>query len=157
MSDHERISGLLPLAAAGLLDPEEERALRRHAAGCADCSAALRVWQAIGAGFAALPQPSVPRELAAATHRRLAAALSAEAARRWDEAVLACLALFGWTVGLSMWAVYRMLGGGYGALVEVGWAESLVWLTGTTVLAWLTAGVAAALAAQRRKELWRRL
>ena len=32
MSDHESVRGLLALSAAGLLDPDEERLVREHAA-----------------------------------------------------------------------------------------------------------------------------
>jgi anti-sigma factor RsiW len=137
VKEHESIRELLALGAAGALDPGEERRLRAHVAICEDCAAELRSWQGLAGELSALPVPQAPPALVIRTRARVEAALEAEAGRRWDEAVLFSLALLAWTVGLSTWAVW---------VAVFGFTGTLTYLTVSTMLVWLTAGVAAVIA-----------
>ena len=51
--------------------------------------------------------------------------------------------LFAWTVGLTVRAIVRLLGSGVFVIMDVGFAQTLVWLAASTVLVWMTAGVLA--------------
>jgi len=155
--EHQSIRELLALGAAGALDPDEERRLRAHVAICEDCAAELRSWQVLAGELSALPVPQAPPPMVARTRARVEAALRAEAGRRWDDAVLACLALLAWTVNLATWAVWRLIAGGATGLAVIGLTESLMYLTVSTLVAWLTAGVAAVVAGQRRRAVGRSL
>ena len=137
MKEHEAVRALLALGAAGALDPQEERRVREHVAVCESCAGELRTWQALAGELSALPVPQAPPAMVARTRARVEAALAAEAGRRWDEAVLFYLALLAWTVSLSNWAVW---------VAVFGFAGTLTYLTVSTMLVWLTAGVAAVIA-----------
>ena len=52
------------------------------------------------------------------TRARVGQERATAADRRWDEMMLAALALFAWTVGLTVWFVFRIFTGG--ALVILG-------------------------------------
>jgi anti-sigma factor RsiW len=114
------------------LDAEEERRLRAHVAVCEDCAAELRSWQELAGELSAIPAPQAPSALVARTRAGVEAA-----GRRWDEAVLFFLALLAWTVGLATWAVW---------VAVFGFTGTLTYLTVSTMLVWLTAGVAAVIA-----------
>ena len=97
-----------------------------------------------------LPTPQAPPELVERARARVRAELAAAAERRWDNAVLACLTLFAWTVALTAWAIARLLSGGFLIALDSRFMQTLIWLTGSTVLVWLTAGVAAVLLGHSR-------
>jgi uncharacterized membrane protein YphA (DoxX/SURF4 family) len=82
---------------------------------------------------------------------RVRAELAAAAERRWGNAVLAFLTLFAWTVALTTWAIVRLLSGGFLIALDSRFMQTLIWLTGSTVLVWLTAGVAAVLLGHNRR------
>lgn len=156
MNEHDAIVELLALAAAGVLRPGEERRVREHAARCAECAAELGAWQTLAGEIGAAPVPQAPPRLVAQTQARVAATLRAEADRRWDETVLLVLALLCWTVGLSVWAVWRLVTAGLDGLAAIDLSQTLLYLTVSTLLAWLTGGVAAMIAGQHRRAAWRR-
>ena len=64
--------------------------------------------------------------------------------------ITACLVLLGWTMTALAWLMWRLMTGGGIELLGVSTGSPVVWLTGSTLLAWLTAGVAAALMAPGR-------
>lgn len=144
MTGHDSIRELLSLAAAGLLTVEEERQLENHLAGCEDCARQLAIWRLLAAEAARAEAPAIPAGLAARTHQRLAAVEGARQERRWSDAILAFLVLFTWTVGALTWFVVRLIAGGPSAIANATLEGSLLWIGGSTLLAWLTAGVAAA-------------
>jgi len=137
VKEHEAARALLALGAAGALDPQEERRVREHVAVCESCARELQSWQTLTGELAALPVPQAPPPMVARTRARVEAALRAEASRRWDEAVLFYLALLAWTVTLSSWAAW---------VAVFGFTGTLTYLTVSTMLVWLTAGVAAVIA-----------
>jgi anti-sigma factor RsiW len=155
MSEHESMKELLPLAACGALDAQEQRRLEEHARECAECRRELEVWGVYAEGLRQLPQPPLPANLMERTRARVGQERATAADRRWDELMLGALALFAWTVGLTFWFVLRIFTGG--ALVIMG--ANLVrfgpWSAVSTVMVWLTAAVAALALGKRRRDLRR--
>lgn len=144
MSEHEAIRTLLPLAAAGALGAEEQRGLESHLRDCNLCAAELQTYQLIGQALARTPLPPLPERLLERTRARILRQEAARFERRWSDMILACLMLFGWTVTLTVWLLWRVMTGG-GGLLDFSLRSMAMWLGGTTLLAWLTAGAAAIL------------
>ena len=157
MSEHQTVGELLALAAAGVLSVEEQRRLEDHVRACAACTRQLEAWRALSGELRRLPTPAAPAELVARTRARVLAELAAAAERRWDDAVLVFLSLFAWTVALTTWAIVRVVNNGLLAVLDARFMQPMVWLTASSVLAWLTAGVVAVLVARRRRMAWRSL
>lgn len=151
MSEHESIRELLALAAAGVLSTEEERRVRNHASACEQCAADLQAWGRLSQALERMPVPQGPPGLAERTCSRVLDELAAAAERRWDDAVLAFLTLFAWTVGLAGWAVVRLFNRGLLVVFDQEFTLTFTWLAGSTVLVWLTAGVAAVMLSHRRQ------
>ena len=144
MTEHERIRDLLALAAAGVLAPADDTAVRSHAASCHVCAAELLNLEAIAAELDALPPASAPPGLATRTAARAAEFLAARDQARWERFASLGLSVFGWLLGISFWAALKPVLPGLGLLP---------WLAATTILSWLTAGVAAVILGSRRA--WR--
>ncbi len=157
MREHETVRELLALSAAGALEVEQQRRVEDHARACPDCARQLAAWQALSGELRRLPTPAVPADLAARTRARLSEELAAAAERRWDDAVLVFLSLFAWTVGVATWAIVRVINNGLLAVLDPRFIEPMVWITASSVLAWLTAGVVAVLVGRRRRMTWRSL
>jgi anti-sigma factor RsiW len=157
MTEHESVRELLALAAAGVLTVEEQRRVEDHARACEACNRQLQAWRALSGELRRLPTPVVPPELVARTRARLFQELAAAAERRWDDAVLVFLSLFAWTVGVATWAIVRVINNGLLAVLDARFMQPMVWLTASSVLAWLTAGVVAVLVGHRRRMTWRSL
>ncbi len=150
MSDHAAIRELLSLAAAGVLNPDEERRVQQHITVCDACRRELEVWQGYSRELVRLPAPVAPKYLAERTCARILAQRAAAAERRWDDIVLAVLVLLGWTVSLVAWVVFRLFSGGMLSVVETSFVTILTWLGASTLFAWLTAAVAAVMLGSRR-------
>jgi anti-sigma factor RsiW len=157
MSEHESMRAMLALAAAGALGAEEQRRLDRHAAECPACQRELETWSGYAGALQRLPQPSLPAHLAERTRARVLQDRAAAADRRWDEMMLAGLALFAWTVGLTFWFVLRVFTGGALVIMGTNLLRLGTWSAVSTVLVWLTAAVAALALGKRRRELRRAL
>ena len=151
MSEHESIRELLSLAAAGVLAPEEQRRVEQHAGVCDACQRQLEMWQRYSRELVRLPAPVAPKHLAEQTRARILRERAATADRRWDDIVLAVLVLFGWTVTLVTWIVFRLFTGGLLSVVQVGFVRILMWSGASTVFAWLTAAVAAVMLGIERR------
>ena len=151
MNEHESIRELLALAAAGALDEDEQRELGRHLAECSACNAELDAWRGLAASLKRLPTPQAPSMLVERTRSRVALELAAIAERRKSYWVMAFLVLFSWTVTLVTWPVVRLLSGGVLSWLDLGFNQTWFGLAGYTALGWLTAGVAGAVLAVRRR------
>lgn len=150
MSEHASIRELLSLAAAGVLDPDEQRRVEQHATVCDACRRELELWQGYSRELVRLPAPVAPKYLADRTRARVLEKRAAAAERRWDDIVLAVLVLLGWTVSLVVWVVFRLFTGGMLSVVESSFVTILEWLGASTLFAWLTAAVAAVMLGSRR-------
>lgn len=153
MMDHEEIRELLPLAAAGALTADEQRAVDRHAGECESCAAELREWGLLTEAMEDAPSPPVPDTLLEQTRDRVMAEAAARRERMVTDMILGFLMLFGWTISLVVWFLWRLMSGG--GLLDVDLANIGAWLGGSTVLAWLTAGVAVVALAPRRQTMRR--
>ena len=150
MSEHASIRELLSLAAAGVLDPDEQRRVEQHATVCDACRRELELWQGYSRELVRLPAPVAPKYLADRTRARVLEKRAAAAERRWDDIVLAVLVLLCWTVSLVAWVVFRLFNGGMLSVVESSFVTILEWLGASTLFAWLTAAVAAVMLGSRR-------
>lgn len=151
MSEHNYVNAMLSLASAGVLSPEEERRVQGHLAECPDCRSELAIWKLV-ASEARRSQPCrVPPGLLERTREVLAAAEGAREERRWSDAILAFLVLFTWTMGAVTWLAVRLITGGPSAVASASLGGSLLWIGGSTLLAWLTAGIAAAVLTLRAR------
>jgi anti-sigma factor RsiW len=150
VSEHASIRELLSLAAAGVLDPDEQRRVEQHATVCDACRRELELWQGYSRELVRLPAPVAPKYLADRTRARVLEKRAAAAERRWDDIVLAVLVLLGWTVSLVAWVVFRLFTGGMLSVMESSFVTILEWLGASTLFAWLTAAVAAVMLGSRR-------
>jgi len=150
VSEHASIRELLSLAAAGVLDPDEQRRVEQHATVCDACRRELELWQGYSRELVRLPAPVAPKYLADRTRALVLEKRAAATQRRWDDIVLAVLVLLGWTVSLVVWVVFRLFTGGMLSVVESSFVTILEWLGASTLFAWLTAAVAAVMLGSRR-------
>jgi anti-sigma factor RsiW len=150
VSEHASIRELLSLAAAGVLDPDEQRRVEQHATVCDACRRELELWQGYSRELVRLPAPVAPKYLADRTRALLLEKRAAATERRWDDIVLAVLVLLGWTVSLVAWVVFRLFNGGMLSVMESSFVTILEWLGASTLFAWLTAAVAAVMLGSRR-------
>ncbi|MBZ5591245.1 MAG: zf-HC2 domain-containing protein [Acidobacteriia bacterium] len=157
MSEHESIRELLSLAAAGVLAPDDQRRVEQHAAVCDACRRQLEVWQSYSRELVRLPAPAAPRHLAERTRARVLEQRAAVAQKRWDDIVLAVLVLFGWTMTLVTWIVFRLFTGGMLSVLEFGFVRIVIWSGASTLFAWLTAAVAAVMLGSQRRAVRRML
>jgi anti-sigma factor RsiW len=155
MTEHESLCELLPLAAAGALDADQQRRLDQHARECPICRRELETWSAYAESLRRLPQPSVPGHLMERTRARILQERAAIAERRWNDLLLAALALFAWTVGLSFWFLLRIFSGGALVILGTNVLRLGVWSAVSTVLVWLTAAAAAVALGRRHREFRR--
>jgi len=155
VSEHESVRALLSLAAAGVLAPDEQRRVEQHTAVCDACRRQLEMWQGYSRELVRLPAPAAPKHLAERTRARILQQRATAADRRWDDIVLAVLVLFGWTMTLLTWVMFRLFTGGLLSVVEYGFVRILIWSGVSTVLAWLTAGVAVVMLGGRRRAVRR--
>ena len=157
MSEHESIREMLALAPGGALDAAEQRRVDEHARECAACRRELEIWSGYAQGLRQLPQPGVPPQLLERTRARVWQERAAAADRRWDEIMLGALALFAWTVGLTVWFVARIFTGGALVIMGANLVRFGTYSAVSTILVWLTAAVAALALGKRRAELRRAL
>lgn len=151
MSEHESIRELLSLAAAGVLSADEQRRVEQHVAACDACRRRLEMWQSYSRELVRIPAPIAPKHLAERTCARILQQRATAAERRWDDIVLAVLVLFGWTVTLVTWILFRLFTGGLLSVVEYGFIRIVIWSGASTVFAWLTAAVAAVMLGSQRR------
>ena len=153
MSEHGEIQQLLPLAAAGALSAEEQRRVDNHTATCELCAAELSGWQTLTKTLEEAPPPAVPEGLLERTRNRVLMVRAARNEQRMSDVILAVLMLLGWTMTWVAWGFWRLMTGA--PLLEITLGSATVWIGGSTLLAWLTAGAAAVLLATRKEAIRR--
>jgi anti-sigma factor RsiW len=157
MNEHAKIRELLALTAAGALEPVDAQRVEQHAADCAKCAAELEGWQKLALGLRRLPTPQPSAALVERTRILAAEQLAAEADRRSSQLWAFALLAVSWGVTLVSWPIVRLLSSGLLGWLGVDFYQTWLGLAGYTLLAWLTAGVAAALLGQRQRAAGRTL
>jgi predicted anti-sigma-YlaC factor YlaD len=97
MKEHFLVRDLLPLAAAGMLDPAEQNRVSEHLDHCGACRTEYSEWTRLAATLRDLPTPQVPPRLVFQTQRLLVHA-AAIRGRQWGWFGLSFLILFSWIV-----------------------------------------------------------
>ena len=108
MKEHFIIRDLLSLAAAGMLEPSEQRRVDEHLRHCEACRAEFGAWTSLAGALKELPTPQAPPRLVFQTQRILVYA-AAHRGYRWSRIGLACLILFSWLVTLATLACVGLL------------------------------------------------
>jgi len=152
MNPCQATAPLLALSAAGLLDADEERAVREHVRECPACAARLESLGNLAGALSALPAPAPPADLALRTQGRLAAELDSVAERRRGGVLALAGAALAWISWFALWELYRILTGGIDSLLRLQWPNVWVWLAISMFMVSLAAPAAAALARARRRE-----
>jgi hypothetical protein len=151
MTEHETVSAMLALAAAGALAPQEQRRVDQHAQGCELCRRGLETWAVYTQGLRKLPQPSAPEGLVQRTQARILQERVAAAGRRGHELFLGALAIFGWAAGWAFWTLARALTDGSFDVFGANLVSGLTWSLVSTVVVWVTAATAALMLGRGRE------
>jgi len=154
MNEHETVRDLLGLAAAGVLDPNEQLRVERHVRECNACREEMDAWKVYASGLHQMPQPPVAAFLAERTQIRVLREREIRTQRRHNILVLASLSLLGWSWSLALWLLLRLLMGGAMVVMQTHVLRPDIWALTGTLLVWASAAIGAALLAKRRRE-WR--
>ena len=154
MNEHETVRGLLVLAAAGVLGPEEQSRVERHVRECDACREEIDAWRVYASGLEQMPQPAVPAFLGERTQIRVSREQEAWTRRRRNILVLAGLSILGWSWSLAVWLALRLVMGGATVVMQTHVLRPDVWALTGTLLVWASAAIGAVLLAKRRRE-WR--
>jgi anti-sigma factor RsiW len=150
MSGH--VTDLLPLGAAGSLDPAESARMEAHLRECAACAGEAATWRSVAAELGRLPAPKPSRALLARTVEAVEAHLAERAERAWNRAALGFLVAFAWTMAVLSWVVVDLVNGVLALRIERSVGSSAAWYAAYLVAGWLSAGAAAVLLGRRARE-----
>ena len=151
MTEHESVRGMLALAAASALGPEEIRRVEQHAQDCELCRQDLETWAAYTQGLRKLPQPSAPEGLVQRTQARILQERTHTADRRKSELMLGALAIFGWGTGWALWTLVRAVSGGSLSVFGANLVNGLTWSLVSMAVAGITAATAALMLGRGRE------
>jgi anti-sigma factor RsiW len=149
MSAH--VTALLPLAAAGALEPDEAERLELHLRECAACAAEAAEWRRLADALARMPWPRPSPALVARTVEAIEERLAERAERAWNRAALGFAVAFAWTMAVVSWLLLELLTGALAMRLDRPVGPTAAWYAAYVVAGWLTAGVAAALLGRRRR------
>jgi hypothetical protein len=150
MSAH--VTELLPLEAAGALDPAEGCRVAAHLRACAVCAREASAWRRLAEGLGRLPASRPSPVLVARTRDAVEARLAERAERAWNRAALGFLVAFAWTLAVLSWFVFDLVAGGLALRLGRPVGPTAAWYAAYVAAGWLAAGVAAALAGRRAPE-----
>lgn len=156
MMEHDKIRGLLGLAAAGALSPDEEQQVALHVRTCAACAQDLESWQSIVGHLQRLPTPQPSAGLVQRARLLAEQRLLQEADYRWQRSVMVFLVAFSWVLTIVSWPIVRVVSGHFLELLGPQLNRTWISFAGFTALVWLAGGTAAVLLAlhQRRERRW---
>src|SRR5215831_19574881 len=157
MNEHEQLRAMLALAAAGVLEADEQSRIDDHLRDCESCRREMDCWLWYAQSFRYLRPPTLPERLVERTRARILAERTAAAERRSEGLLLGALAAFAWIVGVTVWFLVRLFAGGATAVLKISITQLLIWGAGSTILVWLTAAVATLMLGSRRQALGRAL
>jgi hypothetical protein len=152
MSEHDKIRGLLALAAAGALTSAEQKQVAEHVRSCIACSNELGAWRPIASELRRLPTPQPSSWLVQATLVRAAAKLAEQAEHDWNRRVMIVVVAFAWLLTIASWPVFHVVSERFGSLLEPQFSHSWIGFAAFTALGWLAGGVAAVMLAVRQRE-----
>jgi predicted anti-sigma-YlaC factor YlaD len=150
MSGH--VTSLLPLAAAGALDPGEAFRVEAHLRECVVCRAEAAAWRDVAGELGRLPAPKPSRALVARTVEAVEERLAERAERAWNRAALGFLVAFAWTLAVVAWLVIDLVAGGLAVRLGGPVGPTAAWYGAYLVAGWLSAGAAAVLLGRRTQE-----
>jgi predicted anti-sigma-YlaC factor YlaD len=150
MSGHA--TDLLPLAAAGVLDPEEAARVDAHLRECGVCAAEAGAWRRLTEELGRMPSPRPSRALVGRTVQAVEERLAERSERAWNRAALGFAVAFAWTMAVVAWVVLDLLRGELALHLDRPVGPTAAWYAAYVIAGWLTAGVAAALLGRRRQE-----
>jgi predicted anti-sigma-YlaC factor YlaD len=127
MKRHNEIRELLGLAAAGILDPEEQQLIQDHLMHCDACRKDYNDWMMLAKALRELPTPQASPELLLRT-RRLVQTHQQMAANNQGKLLFPCLLLaFSW---ISLFINYRLM-----RLIDISLSK---WMDISTAAFWIT-------------------
>jgi anti-sigma factor RsiW len=147
MSEH--LEELLPLAAAGALEPDEAARLAAHLAACETCAGEAAAWQRLAEGLGRLPAARPSRALAARTREAVEVRLAERAERAWNRAALGFLVAFAWTLAVLSWLMFDFVAGGLALQLGRPVGPTAAWYGAYVAVGWLAAGATALLVGRR--------
>ena len=148
MKEHIIVRDLLTLAAAGLLDPDEQRRVEKHLHQCEACRAEFREWTRITVALRELPTPQAPPRLVRQTQRILAYAGSFQKHQMgWFG--LALLVLFSWLLTFVTLKLVSLLDTPLAHWLDV--SSTTVWVVYIGVT-WLATAFAVGLLVKHRQQ-----
>jgi len=153
MKEHKEIRDLLSLAAAGVLDSDEQRRVEEHLLRCEACRAELNGWMSLASALEKVPTPQAPPDLVPQT-RRLLERHSALASKRRETRLLPALVVFSWAMMILNFGLVRLLDAPLTRLLTISSATLWVAYIGIT---WLTTAVAAGLLVKHARQEGRTL
>jgi predicted anti-sigma-YlaC factor YlaD len=151
MNQHDEIRPLLALAAAGDMQPDEQRQVNEHLRDCVACTQELAALGALAAGLRTLPSPEMALGLAERTRARVAAELGARVERRRHYLLVGLLLAFGWALTLLSIAGARYFGDDLARLLRVSVTEFEVGFIGYALFAASATALLAGLAGPRHE------
>lgn len=149
MNEHFVVRDLLTLAAAGALDPAEQRRVEEHLRQCESCRAELGEWTQLAYALKELPTPMASPKLVIRTQRLLlhAAALRGRQASRLG---MALLIAFSWMFAFVTLGFVRLLDLPLAQWLDV--SSTTVWIVYIGVTWFATALAAGLLGKHWRQE-----
>ena len=142
----------LPLAAAGVLEPDEAALVEAHVRECAACAAEAAAWRAVAEDLRRLPAPRPPAAVSARTRAAVEGQLAARAERAWNRAALGFAVAFAWTLAVGAWLLLDLFRGQLALRLDAPVAPTAAWYAAYTLTGWLAAGAAAVLLGRRASE-----
>lgn len=150
MSDH--LPDLLPLAAAGALDPAESARLEAHLGECPACAREAAAWRLVVDELAQSPAAKPSAALVARTVQAVERRRAERSQRAWNRAALGFLVAFSWTLTVVAWVVIDLVHGALALRVQQSLGPTAAWFAAYVLAGWVSAAAAAALLGRRARE-----
>jgi anti-sigma factor RsiW len=150
MSPH--VHELLPLAAAGALDSDEEARVAAHLGECAACAREEATWRRLASRLAELPAPKPSRALVARARQTAELRLADRAEHAWNRAALGFLVAFAWTLAVLSWVVMDLVGGTLAMRLGRPLGPTVAWYAAYVVAGWLAAVATTLVLGKRAQE-----
>jgi anti-sigma factor RsiW len=145
----EHVTRLLPLDAAGALDPDEAARVASHLATCGSCRARAAEWSALVEGLRRLPASPPEPALAARTLEAAEIRMAERAEQAWNRTALGFLVAFAWTLAGGMWVALDLLADLLALRLDRPVGSTGLWFAAYLAAGWLPAAAATLLLGRR--------